>query len=224
MRGPSRSTCELDIGVTARRGLRSAIAAIPTLVPRLHRNLVFCVDLAAAPIAAPKPPEDYRFEYPASLRTVDDERLRGVGISAVALREREELGDRIGLIAFGDEIVHRSLLHPRGRVALEGDRGALTLRDDAAYISFCETAPAHRGRGLYAFALRSILAAEESRGEKRYIIIACRADNAASIRGIQRAGFGDGSAVTTISALNGRFGIRRWTNGPPSWLRAVSSR
>lgn len=65
-----------------------------------------------------------------------------------------------------------------------------------AYIWDCRTAPAERGRGLYAAALREArrLAWTEDTG---HLYIDCEPGNLASIRGIEHAGF---AAIRQIAA------------------------
>lgn len=60
--------------------------------------------------------------------------------------------------------------------------------DDVPMISNCFTSPAQRGQGHYPHMLRAICDELARRGQARSIIT-CSSDNAASIRGIEKAGF-----------------------------------
>ncbi len=60
--------------------------------------------------------------------------------------------------------------------------------DDVPIISNCFTPPAQRGQGHYPHMLRAVCEELARRGHARSIIT-CSSDNAASIRGIEKAGF-----------------------------------
>jgi RimJ/RimL family protein N-acetyltransferase len=64
----------------------------------------------------------------------------------------------------------------------------LRLDDGECEIKFCVTFPEFRGRGLYPAALHAIQAYLKKRGFHR-CFICVKSDNAASIRGIEKAGF-----------------------------------
>jgi len=58
----------------------------------------------------------------------------------------------------------------------------------AGYIWDCRTAPEFRGRGLYASGLRLLVDVNRAEG-RSLTLIACDADNVASRKGIDKAGF-----------------------------------
>ena len=68
--------------------------------------------------------------------------------------------------------------------------GRIHLADGHAYIHYCETAPTHRGRGIYSAALSHIVRTLEAEGAD-HCFISTTADHAVSRRGIERAGFAE---------------------------------
>jgi RimJ/RimL family protein N-acetyltransferase len=64
----------------------------------------------------------------------------------------------------------------------------LQLQDGECEVKFCLTFPEFRGRGLYPAALRAIQEHLQERGYVR-CFICVKTDNAASIHGIEKAGF-----------------------------------
>lgn len=84
------------------------------------------------------------------------------------------------LIYTGDELVHRSGVFPRD------PRFPFMARDDLQ-IGDTWTHPAHRNRGLAALAIRRIVALKRRPGRSFWYVVA--ADNGASVRAIQKAGF-----------------------------------
>lgn len=72
---------------------------------------------------------------------------------------------------------------------------------DVPMIGNCYTFPSHRRHGLYASLLIAIARQLADRGYAR-VIISCAPDNAASIRGIQRAGFSRVRQVRSLLVLS----------------------
>lgn len=125
------------------------------------------------------------------------------------LRRLLVLGHR-GLHALVDgKVAHRSWWKPHPGLQ-RGLAGAplLTLGPGEAFIHYCETVPAFRGRGIYPRALQKILATLASEGVRR-VRIACEDGNAASLRGIERAGFVREGSVHVRARLGWVRAVRR---------------
>jgi GNAT superfamily N-acetyltransferase len=114
-------------------------------------------------------------------------------------------------LAHGDEgyyvyadgvVVHRTwCVRGPGTARLWHSYGRIELLPDDAYIHYCATAPAARGRGIYPQVIAHVAEQARARGARRVLIWAER-DNVASQRGIARAGFVPEKTVT----LSIRFG------------------
>lgn len=96
--------------------------------------------------------------------------------------------------------VHRSwLVHGPAVMRLWRGYGSWPIPPKAAYIHYCETVAEARGRGIYPAVLGRI--AYETRIHD--LFITCEVANAASRRGIEKAGFAEIALVT----VNVRFGF-----------------
>jgi len=92
-------------------------------------------------------------------------------------------------------VLHRSFIQFETRYkSLLGEATWLPL------IGNCHTAPSARGERLYPKTLRHAASLLAWRGYRR-VIITCDARNASSIRGIQRAGFQQVRAITSLILL-----------------------
>lgn len=113
-------------------------------------------------------------------------------------------GDR-GWYAYLDgRVVHRSwLVRGPAIMRLWSRYGAWPVSDGEAYVHYCETVPAARGRGLYPAVLDHIAREQAS---LRGLYIACESSNQASRRGIEKAGFAE-IAHVTVRVLFG-FGLQ----------------
>lgn len=106
----------------------------------------------------------------------------------------------------GERVAHLSWAAPHPR-AVTGDPVFRCIgRPGTAFIGPCFTHPDQRGRGLYPWALQR-LSAELSSSGARQVWINTRTSNAASVRGIEKAGF------TVVQDLP----YRRWFNAV--WLK-----
>ena len=109
-------------------------------------------------------------------------------------------GDRGVYGYLGGRMVHRSWLVRGPTVMTLWSRfGAWPVAAGAAYIHYCETAPDARGRNIYPAALIH-LARDSGAGD---LFIATEEANAASRRGIEKAGFVEIAHIT----LRVAFGI-----------------
>lgn len=133
------------------------------------------------------------------------------------LLARLDEGELLGLALHGGEPVHRTLVQTRGRGSTGTGRWALPLREGEVYIHYCETDPAHRGKGLYPAMLR-LAAARLAEAGYRTAYIACATDNAASVRGILKAGFRYAFTERAVVMLGGRIrlGVKRCQAEPRS--------
>ena len=103
----------------------------------------------------------------------------------------------------GDRVVHRSwLVRGPGIMRLWRRFGEWAVREGEAYIHYCETAPEARGHAIYPAALSRIANDTAAQGTRR-LFIATEAENPASQRGIERAGFVECARVT----VHVRFGV-----------------
>jgi hypothetical protein len=157
---------------------------------------------------------EYSIHFPASLSELTRTNLVDLQIDLDSLNERSESGDLIGLYYWKDQVVHRSLVQTRGTARMEGDPRAFRLNGANVYIHYCYTAPQHRGKGLYSTMLRHIANANALQTEVKEVLIACRSENHASIRGIRSAGFEYRKSSCVIGALGGRVRLRRWYLDP----------
>jgi hypothetical protein len=182
------------------------------LFPSLHRNYVFRVKLDALTELTTSVPDAYTVIFPADPFAFADN-MGDVHLSRVALRERIDLGDLLGVITCEDKVVHRSLMQQRGWAQLEGDRRGFPLQATQAFIHSCETAGDHRSRALYAHMLGCILHWAQRAGYQE-ALISCAQSNIASIRGILKAGFRFHASTTVLSAGWERLAWVRWSYDP----------
>jgi hypothetical protein len=196
------------------------------VVPRVERNYLFRWQARCAPVdAVPELPRADTGVYVARFPCSDQELLvaarAAIGLTGIGYERRRTHGDLLGVILHGDVIAHRALLQVHGVAAMEGDPRAVRLAPKQGYIHWCETAPAHRGHGLYPYMLAT-LARESARTlGLEEIFIACRQNNAASIRGIVKAGFIYHGSSLAVSVLSGRISHSRWSvdASPPAAAR-----
>jgi GNAT superfamily N-acetyltransferase len=148
----------------------------------------------------------YRHQCPVSLPSpveiveVDEQRLpdvRSMDSDAMIGQFRDFLarGDR-GFYGYdGGVVVHRAWVTFGPRAIATWHRfGRIRLAAGHAYVHYCETAPTHRGRGIYSAALSHIVRTlKAERAEP--ILISTTADHAISRRGIERAGFVEAQRV-----------------------------
>ena len=177
-------------------------------------------ELSASPIDID---DDYRLEFPANLDSLPPDALRGGAQEHQALTKRVRSGDVLGLIWHGKSVVHRSLVQVTGPVAVEGRRAAFDLQAGDHYVMYCETVPEHTGRGLYPAMLYAIARTFKAQGKSRRLLISCRTNNGASIRGILKAGFRYHGTGLSVAVLSERFAITRWRReGNPDMTRVRS--
>lgn len=133
-------------------------------------------------------------ESPLEIQRVDENRL----LDAREMESSSMIGTFRGFLARGDwgyyayldqRVRHRSWVQfgPR-RVDLWQGFVPRELREQEALIHFCETSSAARGHGIYTAVLRRIVNDLKARSIQS-IWISTTADNAASRRGIEKAGF-----------------------------------
>ena len=185
------------------------------LLPRRDRNFLFVWRHRPANVPLYLEWSDpYKVIFPCSDTQLPQEAYENMGLAGAAYRIRRAKGDSLGVILYGDTIAHRSLLQRHGTAALEGDLYALRLKAHQAYIHWCETAPEHRGRGLYPrmLAIMASYACYELGCQE--VFIACRQNNTASVQGILKAGFTYFCSSVSVSILGGRVCLRHWYEDP----------
>ncbi len=189
-----------------KRKLRSAIRLVRSDRERLvriltgssSRLLVFLLETEAAASAPVAPVPEARLEplneeqLAALPCPVDDPDFRS--------RQLERLR-RFGksyafVVRVGDTIAHISWMLPPSAVASEIPV-VLELQEGEAEITGCETAPAFRGKGLYAYAIQCLASLARNQGIRR-IYMKTHETNFASQRGIQKAGLRPAGSVRLI--------------------------
>jgi hypothetical protein len=178
------------------------------LLPAAHANLVFVLKLGGEMKPIVPIPADYRVVFPAD-PAVFGSGMSDVHLSPVLLAARVECGDLLGVITHRDQVVHRALVQTRGPAQLEGYRRGFSLQTSQAFIHSCETAGDHRGHSLYPHMLGCILSWLKDAHYKE-AWISCVRSNAASIRGIEKAGFDFYASATVIAAGWERIAWIRW--------------
>ena len=150
--------------------------------------LVYERDLTEAPGAA-------RRADAMVVRSLEEaRRLMGEGrrFEPLETRERLEAGFGAGATLFcafdGNRLVHASWMTERPGSSPFDPLFRRMTEEGAAYIGPCATAESHRGAGLYPSMLRRICDYARERGLRRALINSA-GENAASIRGIEKAGF-----------------------------------
>lgn len=183
------------IGPVWKRQLRTAIRAVrsdpkqllPWLTGKSSRLLVYGMDeghnivtaeLEGARLVRLGEDQLQSMQFPASdpdLRARQLDRLKRFGRSYAHA------------VFLGDEMAHISWLLPGSAVAMEAPE-ILRLGDDEAEITGCETLPPFRGKGIYTFAIRQLVAVARAGGIRR-IYMKTDEDNTPSQKGILKAGF-----------------------------------
>jgi GNAT superfamily N-acetyltransferase len=136
--------------------------------------------------------------------------------SVTLARARFEAGDLCYLACFENQPAHMAWIGTRTQISAPVEVGAalkIELPVPAAYVYDCWTAPELRGRGIYPAVLRKLI----GRGLEKHpeVWIGSRRDNAASLRGIEKAGFRPRFRMTRIRLLH-RF---NW-----SWIHHADCR
>lgn len=164
------------------------------------------VMLYRAPAGASSPCDSPRLR----IETVDDARVDDAlamdGPARVEQFRRFLAAGERGYYAYaGDCVAHRSWVRiGPADVSTWHDHARLGLRDGQAYVHYCETAPGMRGQGVFPAVLRTIRQ-DLGRAGLRDVYIATTADNRASQRGIEKAGF----VEVQRTRVRVRFGIAR---------------
>jgi RimJ/RimL family protein N-acetyltransferase len=174
-------------------------------------NRLFEFRLERSALDSPDLAEGYVATFPFDPSRLGPEVFRGGDDERDSLLARHAVGDLIGVIVSGARVVHRSAVQFGGTAAIEGQRQGIRLRAGECYLHYCETVPEHFGQGLYPAMLRTILLALRQAGQAQRVLIACRVDNTASVRGITKAGFTSIADGRTISVLGNRIAFTRWT-------------
>ncbi len=165
-------------------------------------------------------PERMRLIYPCRFSDLSISMFDGTDNEYNNIRERVNQGDKLGIIVFHGQIVHRSLVQTAGMAAMEADPRAVQLNPGEIYIHWCETPPSFSGLGLYSSMLSRILQYSKTESDFRKAYIACRQDNVASIKGILKAGFRYCRSSKAFSLLGGTMSHSSWYRVPDPPERA----
>lgn len=162
----------------------------------LHSRVSRLVVYAAETEKVSPPPQHDGLEF----RKLSREDLLSLQVQDDAFRARQvqrlnRFGDSYAYAVFADgRLAHVSWLLPS--VAMKRDLPQVLIpRNREAEITACETLPSFRGRGLYGFAIRSLLDVARREGIVR-VFMKTTVENKESQSGIQKAGLPRiGSAV-----------------------------
>lgn len=174
-----------------RRGLGAALRRLRQIVP--DRGGEWHFELAPPP-GPVEPPSGYRWIFgEVDLAAFGAARLQASAYVTAARMaravERRELGHRVLVVRReADGVpVHFSWIRSDAGAA-RGDRGEVSMPPGraAAVVHDCWTSPEERGRGLYPAAIRFLAGIAVEEGEIPWIY--CAEENAASRRGILKAG------------------------------------
>lgn len=205
---PSRtSTKASGIGPRLRRRLSSVVAQlradpalfVRTLLPEVAVFRVYAIETAIAPdrIAIPEIVFTSLSEHELKSSTIGDpefcDRQR---------RRLERFGQGCAFAARqGDQVAHVSWLLPSEVLAKE-EITVLRLKADEAEITACETKEQYRGKGIYRFVIRELLAHAAKLGIKR-VFMKTTWRNTASQKGIKGAGLTP-AGVAVVANVPGR--------------------
>lgn len=147
---------------------------------------IWLVYSAGDALPAPKPHMDTRVRPLAP-----DELLDLAALGTDFGRRQADRLERFGAsyafgVFVGEELGHVAWLLPP-EAARRDVPHVLELDEGEAEITACETVPAFRGRGLYPFAIRSLIATARERGCHR-VYVKAGVENKASRAGIRKAG------------------------------------
>jgi CelD/BcsL family acetyltransferase involved in cellulose biosynthesis/GNAT superfamily N-acetyltransferase len=164
----------------------SFLRAAGRAAARLHRHFDGRLYRCALPVAAPETPAGVSIER---LRPAQFEELaEGGRYDHAEVVRRHYAGQRCwtarvaGMLAsYAWEVSGRAVAVPELGETLE-------LAKDEIYLADCYTLAPHRGKGLYPLLLRAAMADASRRGMRSARIVV-EEGNAASQRGIERAGF-----------------------------------
>lgn len=181
------------------KGVWATVRFLFSRVFRSQKHLVFEAWLTE-PLMAAAPDADHRLLElgPENLDAHLDSRLEEFlgGQEAFESLEGVRKGDRLFVIANGDEYLHRGYILFKTR-----QKRIIGETRDAPLIASCRTAAQARGRGLYRRALQEELRYLKSLGHER-AIIETDPENIASRAGIVAAGFRSGWEARVWIVLN----------------------
>ncbi|HEY8369231.1 MAG TPA: GNAT family N-acetyltransferase [Thermodesulfobacteriota bacterium] len=176
-------------------------------------------DLDREPPAAPSLPPGLAVACVTDREPAGSPRRRGLA-AAMAPTPEPEIDARLasgrrayvvegppGILAYG--------WVTRGDEEIAEVEGRIRVGPSEAYIWDCATLPAYRGRGLYPALLGAIARDLAGSGVTR-VWIAARADNAPSLRGLEKAGFERVADIRYVRLWRWRrLAVRRRTGQPP---------
>lgn len=203
-----------DIGPSWRRwagaaialGRSSAEAVKGQLIDRVSRMIVYSADTGS--IGGPEPGGGLAFQ------ALTPEDLRGLSVGDPTFRAQQlDRLSRFGtshayaVVADG-QIAHVSWLLPPSAMERDPPR-VVKAQAGAAEITACETLPEFRGRGIYGFAIRSLMEVARGQGAHR-VWMKTAVENRASQAGIEKAGLARvGTAVLILLPVTQRLVVWR---------------
>lgn len=130
-----------------------------------------------------------------------------VGDDSLSIASMVASGQVLGIVQHDRRVLARGLIQLSGMIALEGHRNFRPLARDEAFLHFFRTAEDARGQHLYPRLINFLLSQNVIQGKT--VLISCREDNVASIKGIERAGGRLILRMKTIGFAGGRFAYTR---------------
>lgn len=196
--GPSWRRAVQRAGSLARSGRNAARAGMAI---RSERMLVYAADVGRASTLT-------ETTGSLALRPMTEEEINALGVDgAFKARQLDRLRRFGKSYAFGvfsnGDVAHISWLLPAAAMQKDVPH-VIPAREFAAEITGCETLPAFRGRGIYAFAIRNLLEVARREGARR-VFMKTTPDNHASRSGIEKAGLERvGTALIFTLPITGR--------------------
>jgi len=155
-------------------------------------------------------PEGYVFEFPYDVASAgpsvlfDDEYFGSGQRKWRRLCSFAQRGDRIGVVLAEGHVVHHNVARSSAG-SLNWAPDAIALDPGRVFMMYGATHPEHRGLGLQPFVLNSMLATLAREAGHQGALTSVMSGNAASIRGVPKAGFVYRHTARVTSLLAGRL-------------------
>jgi len=184
------STLQRKLGTAAALLREDPVSFVRHIGGRLEKYVTYVADPRGIPL--PEPIDGWR------VQELSKESTATLPLERAEVRRQMDRFERLNfkgafVVWRGSQVAHLAAL-----VTAEQDRGLpvrnVKLGPGEAEITHCVTLPEFRGQGLYPFAIRSLCRIARERGIQRIFMITA-ADNEASQRGIEKAGFRRGGTI-----------------------------
>lgn len=192
--------------------MKEFLRSVPDFLDRLitiRRQLIFsqplseetCLRLQSPPI------EPLQFCFPVSNEELKKLTFEGGEDERCSIDKYLAAGEQLAVITDGTRVACRGLVRHRGYLSLEGHRRFRQLCEGEAFIHYCRTADAYRGRKLYPAMLRRTVGSLGPGEVGSSVTISCQTNNIPSAKGIERSGFVPQHRAYTLGFLGGRRAI-----------------